>query len=233
MILATTPATRSPAGLVLDALLAAEALLRARAHAADRGRRRARAHAGAARRRAVELDAGRAPAPPPGARRRRRPRGARARRGARRSSARRARSCWRCSRCSRCRFASRCSRAAPAGSCSSLYVVIAAGALALVLWGEQTREPPRRRARARARRSFVVLYAMQALYTPAASLAKAVEDVGFFLVPFSLLFVLLRACPGTARCSSAARARSSRWRSCSSPSRRSSTPAAGCCSTPR
>ena len=44
----------------------------------------------------------------------------------------------------------------------------------------------------RALGAFVVLYAIQALYTPAASLSKAVEDVGFFLVPFSLLYVLLR-----------------------------------------
>ena len=76
-----------------------------------------------------------------------------------------------------------------------LYVVIAAGALALVVWARATppaavEPPPGWLERALA--LFVVLYALQALYTPAASLAKAVEDVCFFLVPFSLLFVLLR-----------------------------------------
>jgi O-antigen ligase len=70
-----------------------------------------------------------------------------------------------------------------------LYIVIAAGALALVVWGERTEEPPIGWIE-RTLAIFVVLYAIGALYTP--DLAKAVEEVCFFLVPFSLLFVLLR-----------------------------------------
>ncbi len=71
-----------------------------------------------------------------------------------------------------------------------LYAVIAAGVLSMVL--ERGGEDPRVGPLERVLGAFVVLYALQALYTPAASLAKAVEDVGFFLVPFSLLYVLLR-----------------------------------------
>ena len=72
----------------------------------------------------------------------------------------------------------------------ALYVVIAAGTVLLVLAsGEPDPQPG---TLERALGAFVVLYAIQALYTPAASLSKAVEDVGFFLVPFSLLYVLLR-----------------------------------------
>jgi len=71
-----------------------------------------------------------------------------------------------------------------------LYVVIAAGAVAFLLEGGD-RDPAPGTAE-RALGTFVVLYAIQALYTPGASLSKAVEDVGFFLVPFSLLYVLLR-----------------------------------------
>jgi O-antigen ligase len=76
-----------------------------------------------------------------------------------------------------------------------LYLVIAAGALGLVVWDERPEGQPHAAWVERALALFVVLYALQALYTPAASLAKAVEDVGFFLVPFSLLFVLLRRVP--------------------------------------
>jgi len=78
-----------------------------------------------------------------------------------------------------------------------LYVVIAAGALSFVLWdhAEDGAREPAAGGLERALALFVVLYGVQALYTPAASLAKAVEDVGFFLVPFSLLFVLLRRVP--------------------------------------
>jgi O-antigen ligase len=70
-----------------------------------------------------------------------------------------------------------------------LYAVIGGGAIALVLWGE-------RDARARSGvlertiAAVVVLYAVQALYTP--DLTKAAEELCFFYVPFSLLFVLLR-----------------------------------------
>jgi hypothetical protein len=78
-----------------------------------------------------------------------------------------------------------------------LYAVIAAGALGFVIWedrGGRSREP--RSAGLEALLAlFVVLYSLQALYTPTASLAKAVEDVGFFLVPFTLLFVLVRRVP--------------------------------------
>jgi putative inorganic carbon (hco3(-)) transporter len=81
-----------------------------------------------------------------------------------------------------------------------LYLVIAAGAVALVVWG-----PPERGSAAapagappaeprvgwleRALALFVVLYAIGALYTP--DLAKAAEQICFFYVPFALLFVLL------------------------------------------
>jgi O-antigen ligase len=70
-----------------------------------------------------------------------------------------------------------------------LYVVIAAGAFALVVWGERSEEPPVGWIE-RTLAIFVVLYAIGALYTP--DLAKAAEEICFFLVPFSLLFVLLR-----------------------------------------
>jgi O-antigen ligase len=68
-----------------------------------------------------------------------------------------------------------------------LYAVIGGGALALVAWGEEdTRENG---LLERALAAFVVLYAVQALYTP--DLAKAAQELCFFYVPFSLLFVLL------------------------------------------
>jgi len=73
-----------------------------------------------------------------------------------------------------------------------LYLVIWSGALALVAWPDAERAAPPAGWLERALALFVVLYAVQALYTPGASLAKAVEEVGFFLVPFSLLYVLLR-----------------------------------------
>jgi O-antigen ligase len=77
-----------------------------------------------------------------------------------------------------------------------LYAVIGGGAIGLVLWdGGDGAAEPRAGGLERALALFVVLYALQALYTPSASLAKAVEDVGFFLVPFALLFVLLRRVP--------------------------------------
>jgi putative inorganic carbon (HCO3(-)) transporter len=70
-----------------------------------------------------------------------------------------------------------------------LYVVIAAGSLALVVARE---DPDARRpvgALERTLAAVVVLYALQALYTP--DLGKATQEVGFFLVPFALLYVLL------------------------------------------
>ena len=70
-----------------------------------------------------------------------------------------------------------------------LYAVIGAGAVALALWGEREAQPaagPLERAIA----AFVVLYAIQALYTP--DLAKAAQELCFFYVPFSFLFVILR-----------------------------------------
>ena len=70
-----------------------------------------------------------------------------------------------------------------------LYVVIAAGALALVIWGEEGEEPPVGWIE-RTLAFFVVLYAIGALYTP--DLAKAAEEICFFLIPFTLLYVLLR-----------------------------------------
>jgi O-antigen ligase len=70
-----------------------------------------------------------------------------------------------------------------------LYAVVAGGALALVLWGPPGEEaPPGLLERALA--AFVVVYALQASYTPAPT--KAAEELCFFYVPFSVLFVLLR-----------------------------------------
>jgi O-antigen ligase len=70
-----------------------------------------------------------------------------------------------------------------------LYAVIGGGALGFVLWGERG-ERPAPGVLDRALAAFVVLYALQALYTP--DLTKATEELCFFYVPFSLLFVLLR-----------------------------------------
>ncbi len=70
-----------------------------------------------------------------------------------------------------------------------LYVVIAAGALGFVAWGDRRAEPAVGMLE-RALALFIVLYAIQALYTP--DLGKAAQEVCFFLVPFALLFVLLR-----------------------------------------
>jgi O-antigen ligase len=70
-----------------------------------------------------------------------------------------------------------------------LYAVIGAGALTLVLWGEREAQPPTGSLE-RAIAAFVVLYAIQALYTR--DPAKAAQELCFFYVPFSLLFVILR-----------------------------------------
>ncbi|HLW93742.1 MAG TPA: O-antigen ligase family protein [Solirubrobacteraceae bacterium] len=70
-----------------------------------------------------------------------------------------------------------------------LYAVIGGGALALAIWGEAEKRPAAG-ALEWALGGYVVLYAIEALYTP--DLAKAVQQLGFFYVPFALLFVLLR-----------------------------------------
>jgi O-antigen ligase len=80
-----------------------------------------------------------------------------------------------------------------------LYLVIAAGALAWAvprLRGEQ--EPPRAgRGLERLLATVVVLYALQSAYS--SDVAKALEQVVFFYVPFALLFALLRDLDWTPR----------------------------------
>ncbi|MEA2152113.1 MAG: hypothetical protein QOI18_346, partial [Solirubrobacteraceae bacterium] len=71
-----------------------------------------------------------------------------------------------------------------------LYLVVAAGVLAHLLPRLLKREEPRPRGLEWLLLASVVLYAAQALYS--SDLAKAAENVGFFYVPFALLFVLLR-----------------------------------------
>ncbi len=85
-----------------------------------------------------------------------------------------------------------------------LYLVVAAGALSFIV--------PALRARGSGARSprgwpewllalYVVLYAVQALYSPDSGTAppfeKALQQLVFFYVPFSLLFCLLRRLPWT------------------------------------
>jgi len=81
-----------------------------------------------------------------------------------------------------------------------LYLVIAAAAVALVVWDAPARPAaaagggavaaePAAGMLERALAVFVVLYAIEALYTPDPS--KAAEEICFFYVPFALLFVLL------------------------------------------
>ena len=76
----------------------------------------------------------------------------------------------------------------------ALYVVIAAGAIAFLLEGDE-REPRAGGARARARRCSSCSTRSRRSTRPRRASSKAVEDVGFFLVPFSLLYVLLRRVP--------------------------------------
>ena len=71
-----------------------------------------------------------------------------------------------------------------------LYVVVAAGVLAHLLPRLLRREERGPRGLEWLLLASVVLYAIQALYS--SDLAKAAENVGFFYVPFALLFVLLR-----------------------------------------
>jgi putative inorganic carbon (HCO3(-)) transporter len=91
-----------------------------------------------------------------------------------------------------------------------LYLVIAGAVVATALgdWRKAPARPrvgePRDRWRALAMRwlpwllaGFVVLYAAQSAWSDDPS--KAVENVGFFLVPFAVLFALLAHAPWTAR----------------------------------
>ncbi|HTT94711.1 MAG TPA: O-antigen ligase family protein [Solirubrobacterales bacterium] len=73
-----------------------------------------------------------------------------------------------------------------------LYVVIAAGVLAAVFL---PRPAARRRPRwvAKTLAAFVVLYALQALYSE--DFSKGLQEVCFFLVPFTLAYILLRELP--------------------------------------
>jgi O-antigen ligase len=91
----------------------------------------------------------------------------------------------------------------PLGSVSSglllpLYAVIGAGAVVFVVraWNQSAAPPSedawRSHAPQLALAAVLVVYALQALYSPAAGVLKAVENVGFFYVPFALLFHLLR-----------------------------------------
>jgi O-antigen ligase len=80
-----------------------------------------------------------------------------------------------------------------------LYLVVAAGALAFLvpaLRAPPSAEPtPRRPMVAVALMAFVVLYAVQTLYTPDVRLA--VNNLVFFYAPFALLFALLAGAPWT------------------------------------
>ncbi len=82
-----------------------------------------------------------------------------------------------------------------------LYLVVAAGTIALLLPRLLGKRDGRRRARIEQREpavrylewvllGAVVLYALQGVYS--ADLAKAAENVAFFYVPFALLFLILR-----------------------------------------
>jgi O-antigen ligase len=68
-----------------------------------------------------------------------------------------------------------------------LYVVIAAGVLAKVT-DERSERRPGRMAKALA--AFVLLYALQALYSE--DLSKGLQEACFFLIPFTLAYVLIR-----------------------------------------
>jgi putative inorganic carbon (hco3(-)) transporter len=76
-----------------------------------------------------------------------------------------------------------------------LYVVIASGVLALVARDRNGAEPPPPRGGGalwlpRALAAFVLLYALQALYSE--DFSKGLQEVCFFLVPFTLAYGLLR-----------------------------------------
>jgi O-antigen ligase len=82
-----------------------------------------------------------------------------------------------------------------------LYLVVAAGTLSFILSALRGGEPADRSAGPAARwlerllAVSVVLYAVQAMYSPA--FEKALQQMVFFYVPFSLLFCLLRRLPLT------------------------------------
>jgi O-antigen ligase len=71
-----------------------------------------------------------------------------------------------------------------------LYLVVAAGTLAHLLPRLLKGEEPRPRGLEWLLLASILLYGAQALYS--SDLAKAAENVGFFYVPFALLFLLLR-----------------------------------------
>jgi putative inorganic carbon (hco3(-)) transporter len=73
-----------------------------------------------------------------------------------------------------------------------LYVVIGAGVLASVFLPPPA-EPRRPRWVAKTLAIFVVLYALQALYSE--DFSKGLQEVCFFLVPFTLAYILLRELP--------------------------------------
>jgi O-antigen ligase len=84
-----------------------------------------------------------------------------------------------------------------------LYVVIAAAALAYVANVVRAGSPPRGRADPWVRRlrwllaAMLVLYAIEAIYSE--DVANAIENAGFFLVPFAALAVLLAEVSWTRR----------------------------------
>ncbi|OJU84009.1 MAG: hypothetical protein BGO11_05645 [Solirubrobacterales bacterium 70-9] len=73
-----------------------------------------------------------------------------------------------------------------------LYVVIAAGVLAAIFLPPPA-EKRRPRWVAKTLAIFVVLYALQALYSE--DFSKGLQEVCFFLVPFTLAYILLRELP--------------------------------------
>ncbi|MFT3864779.1 MAG: O-antigen ligase family protein [Solirubrobacterales bacterium] len=73
-----------------------------------------------------------------------------------------------------------------------LYVVIAAGVVAAIFLPPPA-EPRRPRWMAKTLAIFVVLYALQALYSE--DFSKGLQEVCFFLVPFTLAYILLRELP--------------------------------------
>ena len=73
-----------------------------------------------------------------------------------------------------------------------LYVAIGAGVLATVFLPPPA-EKRRPRWLAKSLAAFVVLYALQALYSP--DFSKGLQEACFFLVPFTLAYILLRELP--------------------------------------
>jgi len=88
----------------------------------------------------------------------------------------------------------------PLGSVSNglllpLYAVIAAGVIVRL---RRPRESTAPGALERVLALALIAYALAALYSPGAGLTKAVENAGFFYVPFALLYLLLRDVDWTA-----------------------------------